>query len=262
MSTSLLDWLAAHPSVPVQVVSPHLDDAVLSCHALLSGRMAPRCRVTTVFTEADPQGDSAWARATGFRDAQHEHEVRRQEDRTAMRALGLVTHHAGLHPGTWSDAAARALATGIARAAEGSGADGLPLAAPLVLLPAAAGRPLAAWQRALRRLTRTPTGSDGHPEHRIVRDRLVPALAVCAGVRVGFYAELPYLWTDSVRRLQGELEALAGTRLAVSRLRPDAAAKRDAVAAYASQLVPIVGARPPYQRRVLSLPECYWLPVA
>ena len=85
---------------PVLVVSPHLDDAVLSCGALLA-HLTRRCHVVvaTVFTEAAPRPWSVPARrqlrALGM-DAESLFEQRRAEDRAVVGELGAAAIHLGL----------------------------------------------------------------------------------------------------------------------------------------------------------------------
>jgi LmbE family N-acetylglucosaminyl deacetylase len=254
----LVDWLAGVAASEIHVVSPHLDDAALSVHALLRSRLGPACRVTTVFTAAPTDGGSGWAQATGFRDAVEEFTARRNEDHRAMARLGVRFDHLGLQPADWGDAASAALAQRLVpeSATPGAGAQ------PFIWLPAGAGQPLGMLSRWRRRLLRQPMGADAHEEHRFVRDRLWHALRAAGAHRIGFYAENPYLWTDQPARLAGELEARFGEPLTAFTLKPDVADKLQVVSEYTSQLALIVGTKPSYQRRVLGLPEVYFVPAA
>jgi hypothetical protein len=84
----------------VAVLSPHLDDAVLSCGALLA-HLAPRARITvvSVFTAAAPPPWSLPARralrARGVRDAEEFFELRRAEDLEVLGSLGASAVHLG-----------------------------------------------------------------------------------------------------------------------------------------------------------------------
>jgi LmbE family N-acetylglucosaminyl deacetylase len=71
------------------VISPHLDDAVLSCGLLLAAN--PAAVVCTVFT-APPRENTLtdWDRASGFADAFEAMRARKAED---IRALALVNAH-------------------------------------------------------------------------------------------------------------------------------------------------------------------------
>jgi LmbE family N-acetylglucosaminyl deacetylase len=71
------------------VVSPHLDDAVLSAAAQL---VRPGARVVTVFAGLPPDGAApgSWDRLTGATDPRRRVEERWHEDDEAMAALGVV----------------------------------------------------------------------------------------------------------------------------------------------------------------------------
>jgi LmbE family N-acetylglucosaminyl deacetylase len=84
---------------PVTVVSPHLDDAVLSCAGLIAG--APGTTVVTVFAGFPPARDAAtapeflpgstfWDQASGFAEGDDVVALRRDEDRAALAQLGAV----------------------------------------------------------------------------------------------------------------------------------------------------------------------------
>jgi LmbE family N-acetylglucosaminyl deacetylase len=83
------------------VLSPHLDDAVLSCGALLR-ELAPRCEITvlTLFTEATdgPHGRAArsFLRQCAHPDAATLFRARRDEDRAVVEALGARPEHLGI----------------------------------------------------------------------------------------------------------------------------------------------------------------------
>jgi LmbE family N-acetylglucosaminyl deacetylase len=82
------------------VISPHLDDAVLSCGALLA-HLAPRHRVTvaTVFTVAAPPPWSLPARRAlrglGLLDAEDLFAQRRAEDRDVLAGIGAEAVNLG-----------------------------------------------------------------------------------------------------------------------------------------------------------------------
>lgn len=90
--------------VPIIVLSPHLDDAVLSCGALLgwAGRRAP-VTVATLFTEAAPPPYTLCARQylrrTRARDAEELFADRREEDRRVLALLDVDWRHVGLVDG-------------------------------------------------------------------------------------------------------------------------------------------------------------------
>ncbi|MGH3745702.1 MAG: PIG-L family deacetylase, partial [Mycobacteriales bacterium] len=73
-------------SVPLLVVSPHLDDAVLSCGRLLAAN--PGSVVVTVLAGSPPDGLFVdWDRRGGFRPGDDVIAQRRREDRRALRLL-------------------------------------------------------------------------------------------------------------------------------------------------------------------------------
>jgi LmbE family N-acetylglucosaminyl deacetylase len=93
-----------HPiehGVPLVILSPHLDDAALSCGAVMiyAARRTP-VTVITLFTEAGqpPHTFSArrYLRQVGAQDAQSLYRQRRAEDRAALERIGVTCVHAGL----------------------------------------------------------------------------------------------------------------------------------------------------------------------
>ncbi|MFD3994457.1 PIG-L deacetylase family protein [Streptomyces sp. NPDC058548] len=90
--------------VPILVLSPHLDDAVLSCGGLLGwpGRRAP-VTVASLFTEAGPPPHTLSARQflkqTGAEDAEELYAERRAEDLRVLERLDVGSRHVGLVDG-------------------------------------------------------------------------------------------------------------------------------------------------------------------
>src|SRR6185437_4005492 len=93
---TLLDVTAL---APLTVVSPHLDDAVLSCAGLIAG--APGTTVLTVFAGFPPARDAAtpaqslpgstsWDQACGFVAGDDVVALRQTEDRAALAHLGAT----------------------------------------------------------------------------------------------------------------------------------------------------------------------------
>lgn len=102
--------------VPLIVLAPHLDDAALSCGALMiyAARRTP-VTVVTLFTEGGKAPYTLSARRylhqVGAQDAQMLYQQRRAEDRAALEPIGITSVHAGLtealfrrrpRPGQWS----------------------------------------------------------------------------------------------------------------------------------------------------------------
>ncbi|WP_025599979.1 PIG-L deacetylase family protein [Burkholderia sp. WSM2230] len=74
------------------VVSPHLDDAVLSCGLLLIA--SPSAIVCTVFTAPPRENMSTdWDRQSGFKDAFEAMQARKREDALALQMLGAQPVH-------------------------------------------------------------------------------------------------------------------------------------------------------------------------
>jgi LmbE family N-acetylglucosaminyl deacetylase len=92
---------AIEQGVPLVVLSPHLDDAVLSCGALLihAVKRTP-VTVATLFTEGGPPPYTLSARRylhqVGARDAESLYRERRAEDRAVLESMGVTWAHAGL----------------------------------------------------------------------------------------------------------------------------------------------------------------------
>lgn len=250
---SVCRWLRTIGVEHLLVISPHLDDAVLSIAGLLRAA-GGRAEVLTVFTESDEQVGVDWARAAGFENARQEHTERRLEDIRAMQYLGCRYQHGGLRSGELSVEAAEQLLTGLFDAGAPQRND------VLVLLPAASGgtRSYTGFQKLRNRLLRMPFGSPAHPEHQQVRDRLWLAVSR-RRVRVGFYADLPYAWRQSDSAIQSELEAHIGQQMEVIHIQADLQDKLAATALYPSQMRLILGNKLAYKRRVLRRPECVFL---
>lgn len=86
------------------VISPHLDDAVLSCFTLM--RAAAQASVVTVFAGIPPAGTEVgtWDRLTGATDARRRARERRAEDRAALAHVGGRPAHLDLLDGPYREA--------------------------------------------------------------------------------------------------------------------------------------------------------------
>lgn len=152
------------------VLSPHPDDAVLSCWHALAGRQA---EVVTVFAGLPTAGVplSAWDRLTGASDARARAAVRRAEDVAALTVAGCAVRPLDLLGKSYREGP---LDTAALRAA----------------VEAAIGNAEEVW---------LPAAIGGHPDHRALRDAALDVL----GSRTGrMYADLPYAirygWPDWV----------------------------------------------------------------
>ena len=90
--------------VPLVVLSPHLDDAVLSCGALMAHAVEHTdVRVATFFTEAGHPpytlSGRRYLHLAGQRDAGRLFRDRRAEDRDVLERLGVDWLHLGLVDG-------------------------------------------------------------------------------------------------------------------------------------------------------------------
>ncbi|MGW2782546.1 PIG-L deacetylase family protein [Streptomyces populi] len=104
MTPDLLTTTVVRGGAPLVVLSPHLDDAVLSCGALLAhARRHVPVTVVTLFTAAAPPPYTLSARRflrlAGMRDAEELYAARRAEDREVLTAMGIAWRHAGLTDG-------------------------------------------------------------------------------------------------------------------------------------------------------------------
>ena len=86
-ASSLQPVTMSEPSPRLFVVSPHFDDAVFSCGALLAAH--PDASVCTVFAAPPEHGmKTEWDQKSGFDDAHQAIRARSQEDDTALLLLG------------------------------------------------------------------------------------------------------------------------------------------------------------------------------
>jgi LmbE family N-acetylglucosaminyl deacetylase len=185
--------------MPLLVLSPHLDDAALSCGAMLihaCGR-AP-VTVATLFTEAPPPpytlSARRYLRQVGAPDAQTLYGQRRNEDRAALEPLGITCLHLGL-----TEAQFRLRPR---RRAHPRWARLLPELAhlyPVYRLQIVSGRVApddAVTMRLVREhvirlagrgLVLAPLGVGGHVDHVLVR-----TAAAYSGAPVVYYSDFPY----------------------------------------------------------------------
>jgi LmbE family N-acetylglucosaminyl deacetylase len=200
MSVNVLTRPIEH-GVPLVVLSPHLDDAALSCGAVMI-YAASRTPVTviTVFTEAGqpPYTFSArrYLKQVGAQNAQALYRRRRAEDRAALEPIGVTCVHAGL-----TEALFRRRPPGRRRA---PGARLLPELAhiyPVYRRHITAGRIASADAGTLHHVcdmvaratsscpsvVLAPLGVGGHVDHVLVR-----TAAERSGAQVVYYSDFPY----------------------------------------------------------------------
>ncbi len=212
---------------PAMLLSPHCDDAVLSCWSVLSG--GGELAVLNVFAGTPRPGPPPlWDRITGASDSPERARERRAEDAEALARAGRQGIDLGLLDAQYSRRGPQRL-------------DRLDAAV-------AAAAPRAC-------LVYAPAGIGAHPDHLLAR-RYARLLAAHAGVPVALYAELPYCvlhgwphWVDGrspdpMRDVDahwssflGEVRGLEQRLADVHRLDDaQAAAKLEAMRCYRTQL--------------------------
>ena len=194
---------AIDKGVPLVVLSPHLDDAVLSCGALMM-HAALRVPVTVVtfFTEAGTRPYTLSARRylhqVGAPDAATLYRDRRAEDRAVLDRMGVRWCHLGLTEGLFRRRPRPA--TRWARLA-GRLVPELDHVYPTYRLHLASGRIAAADSDTLRRIQNSvevlvadrpglllaPSAVGGNVDHLLVR-----AAVERAGAPAVFYSDFPY----------------------------------------------------------------------
>ena len=144
------------------VLSPHLDDAVLSCWHLLEG--PGELVVLNVFTASPPPGAPAawWDHLTGAADSGERMRERRAEDREALALAGRHAVALDLLDDQYRDWAPA---------------------------PADVAERIAATLAADTRLC-APAALDGQPDHVVVRDAALRLAG--AGQALSLYADLPH----------------------------------------------------------------------
>ncbi|HLH01423.1 MAG TPA: PIG-L family deacetylase [Bryobacteraceae bacterium] len=201
----------------VLVLSPHRDDAVFSLFFTLSelSRRGAQISVRNFFT------DSNYAPHAGTHDAAAVSQIRKREDRAALRRI-----HSGV----------RVLDSGLLDAPLRLGIPARQVCytevreCDIALLRSFI-RPQAAD------LVFAPLGLGGHVDHRTVRQA---ALLELSRKRLAFYEDLPYtMWSqDQLPSLLGEIERQLDTILKPAEVQPDQSffEKRSACARYRSQI--------------------------
>ena len=275
--------MAFPPDGPILIVSPHLDDAALSCSALIE-RAEPLDIVTTFTGRPVPAQQTEWDRACGFADSDAAVVGRLEEERQAFEGTGHLVQRLELlesqyltGPRGEADRAAIGawLTDWVDRAGPGA----------MVALPACAGR----VYHAMERMVGTPRGSRRavikrlagrpgrtllawlnrrvvlrhtpfvHGDHRAVRDAGLAALAERDDVVVLLYEELPYLWGRPADDEVARVAAALGRETRVVQVATDRAAKTVRIGAYRSQIGQLfTNGRPLDDPAGLPEVERYW----
>jgi hypothetical protein len=243
------------PAGPLLLVSPHLDDAIFSCEALVA-REEPLDVVTVFAGSPEPPQRGWWDLECGFADSTEGMAARRTEDAAAF--AGTSHHRAYLNllesqhdPNRGEgdrDQIAAAVSAWISDQPAGT-----------VALPAGAGCPQNRTSRWLRRLRREECSPPQHVDHVYVRDA---ALAVLRGSKATplLYEEVPYLFGHPADREAERVARVGGWRAEPVSTAIDRDRKARRVAAYASQIPHISPAEGRLDEpRVLPAVERYWV---
>jgi LmbE family N-acetylglucosaminyl deacetylase len=232
-SSPILRAVRHDPNGPTVVMSPHLDDAVLSAFTLLDG--AGDVLVVNVCDGIPPAGRASdWVRLCGGTDDADSLRRRREEDRAALALVGR-----------------RAIGLGFLDADERP---------PDAVAPEIAARAVAAVPAAARLVA--PVGMGSHPDHVATRDAALSLGLAGGGPRLELYADIPYAlragwppwvsgatpdphvdpdvsWERALRRVPVAREAMVPTVTALDAARR--ARKAQALECYASQIAALAG---------------------
>jgi LmbE family N-acetylglucosaminyl deacetylase len=245
---------------PVVVLSPHLDDAVLSCGALLTHAHdhAP-VTVATLFTRSGPPpytlSARRYLRLTGASDAEKLYAARRAEDREVLERMGVAWRHLSLPDGLFRNKPG-------CRAATHPWARRIPELArvyPTYRLHLVSGKmsphDASTLQQVADALALLASGTPGpvlaplavggHVDHLLVR-----IAAECSGRRVVYYSEFPYN-----RRHAPDSDFVRRNSLTEAVWSRGIAEKSDLIRAYRTQCAALFPGG-----RVPPAPEVYLLP--
>ena len=241
------------PTGRLLIVSPHLDDAALSCDALL--RRSDATDVLTVFAGSpDPPQHGFWDELCGFRDSAEAIQARRAEEEAALRddvtRLTFLDLAEAQYVDARSDSDAEAVAAAVAAwTGEGSSAT--------VALPAGAGWTVRGVPRPLLRVVRDWRGPLPHPDHVFVRDAVLPA--VPNETAVVLYEEFPYALAGAADGAVARVAARHGRTVHAHLVEIDRERKARRISAYASQIPHLTKAGRLDEPSLLPESERYWL---
>ena len=237
------------------VVSPHLDDAVLSCWALLA-RATP-ADVLTVFAGApDPPVRKAWDMRMGFGDSAESIRARLAEDAEAFAGTGHRRSHMALLDSQYLDGRrgprdAEVLAERLR--------EWMNAGAGCIAVPAGAGRLCRGPIERVRRVTTRLNRGYVHPDHAFVRQVVLETVPPDPAIELLAYEELPYIWAGSSQPRLTSVARAAGRTVIPLDLPVDRAVKAQRIAAYRSQTAALlVEGRGVDDAAVLPAQERYW----
>jgi LmbE family N-acetylglucosaminyl deacetylase len=240
---------------PLLIISPHLDDAVLSCWALLA-RATP-VEVLTVFAGAPvPPVRKAWDVAMGFEDSAESIRARLSEDAEAFAGTGHRRSHMALLDaqyvgGNRGPRDAEALAARLREwMNEGVGC---------IAVPAGAGRPCRGPIERIRRVMTRVNRGYVHPDHAFVRQVVLETVPPDSAIELLAYEEVPYTWAGSSQPRLTSVARAAGRAVVPLDLPVDRAAKARSIGAYRSQTAAlVVEGRRVDDPAALPAEERYW----
>jgi LmbE family N-acetylglucosaminyl deacetylase len=250
---------AIEQGVPLVVLSPHLDDAALSCGALMI-HASSRTTVTvaTLFTEGGSPPFTLSARRLlhqmGAADAKTLYRKRRTEDRAALEPMGLTCRHAGL-----TEAQFRHRSVAGTRRRWAAMLPELAHIYPVYRVHVVSGRVAPADAGTLREarefiqriagpppaLVLAPLGVGGHVDHVLAR-----TAAERSGTRIVYYSDFPYN-----QRHRADLAFVRRKGLVEARWPRLTEAKAELIRAYRTQ----AGALFP-GGRIPLVPEVFFMP--
>jgi GlcNAc-PI de-N-acetylase len=244
------------PTGPLLVLSPHFDDAALSCAALLD-RGEPVDVITIFGGEPDPPRQGWWDRRCGFASSAESFPVRRREEDAALGGAGHRARWLPLLEGQYVDGPRSEAERAAIREAvlEWSNAN----RGGTVAIPAGAGRKVGRIGSRMAALGPGWVGFIQHSDHVFVRDTVLALLAVAKTFTGLLYEELPYLWSGPAER-EVRVSAVSWRFEADPSVLPvDRRRKAERIATYASQ-VPHLSSRRrrPDDPRSLPAFERYW----
>ncbi|MDQ4503283.1 PIG-L family deacetylase [Sinomonas sp. ASV322] len=267
----------------ILVLSPHFDDAVLSCWSVIQD-FGEAVDVVTMCGGAPDDGLSDWDDTCGFSSGGEAAAARRNEEARALagrvgsfRCLPILE---AAYSGGEGSGERRAILRDCLTGWVEAHADRSRL---LVLLPAGAGLNAAdpaaapgkpkgrggdglAWARSLKHrlyLRRTAslraTGLLSHSDHRAARNLALDVLWGSGRADVALYEELPYLWSQPADRAVLAVSRRLGAEALAAERPVDTARKAEALASYASQLGPLDPAGRLIGPAHLPARERFWL---
>ncbi|PID53283.1 MAG: hypothetical protein CSB46_09000 [Micrococcales bacterium] len=254
------------------LISPHLDDAILSAHHVLAANPSIQC--WTVFSgRPSPAQHTDWDKSCGFNDSDEALAARLIEEENAFAELPNPRRYF-----THLDLQYRSAVADLADVAEALQQWADDAAGPrLIVLPVGAGLPPAdadnrpgVAARVRDKLDRVAASRHprpqirAHPDHLAVRNQLL-ATALRSGAVVAFYEDLPYLLGKAGKKVIPDIKGLMGPRrrrlrITHTTVAGDAERKATAIACYTSQIAGISAPGYPLdQPSTHTAPENYWI---